>query len=73
MSTRTLFKNDFPRVWYVVFGTALGASALFNPASHPGWVALKVVLVVFCFGIAIANLVGLLVLRRHRSRKHEDG
>ena len=73
MSPRTFFKNDFPRVWYAVLGTALGASALFNPASQPGWVAIKVVLIVFCFGFAIANVVGLLVLRRRRSRRHENG
>ncbi len=72
MSPRTFFKNDFPRVWYAVFGTALGASALFNPASKPGWVALKVVLIVFCFGFARLRPAEWWSFPRHRARQFSD-
>ncbi|WP_152916095.1 hypothetical protein [Arthrobacter sp. RIT-PI-e] len=68
MSMRSFFGKDFPRLWYVVFGALLGTNALFNRFSEPMWVALNVLLIVFSFGVAIANAVGL-VLRRRR-RKH---
>lgn len=71
MARSGFFKNDFPRIWYLVLGIVLGTSALFNPASQPVWVALKVTLVVLCFGFALANLIGLLLRRRRPSRTNE--
>ncbi len=68
MPRRSFFRNDFPRVTYVVLGALIGTNALFNPVSQPVWVALNVLVIVGSFGLALANAVAL-VLRRRR-RKH---
>lgn len=66
MPERRFFRNDFPRVTYVVLGTFIGTNALFNSVSQPIWVALNVLVIVVSFGLAIANAVGLVLRRRHR-------
>ena len=66
MPERRWFRNDFPRVTYVVLGILIGTNALFNSVSQPLWMALNVLVIAVSFGLAIANAVGLVLRRRHR-------
>jgi hypothetical protein len=50
MPKRTFFRNDFPRVTYVVLGVLIGTNALFNTVSQPVWVTLNVLVIVGSFG-----------------------
>lgn len=59
----------FPTAGGVIAGLIPGLFALFTDVSQPFWVTLKIVLVVVAFGIAAANLIGLVIVRLRRSTK----
>lgn len=63
----------FPTIAGVFAGLIPGISAVFTDVSQPFWVAVKVIVLVFAFGFAAANLIGLAVVSYRRSRRTDKG
>jgi hypothetical protein len=72
MPRRKFFRNDFPRVTYVIIGTLIGTNALFNNFTNPVWVTVNALIVVVSFGLALANAIGLFLLRRRRKQTRAE-
>jgi hypothetical protein len=67
-------KRFFPSMGGVILGLIFGVSALLNLTEHtsPFWIPFDVILCVMTFGLAAANIVGLVVVKHRKSPRTRD-